>query len=90
MVEATASADASEIDVDGLYDEATGILYVGKAMRTFDGRWMCLAHVAGALCRVELHVTPTIRVDHDAGDEDDRAARDARRDRDLAPVRRLE
>ena len=83
MVTVTASADTAEIDVDGLVDESTGISYIGKATKTFGGRWLCLANIGGALCRVELTVRPTVHVDGDPGDEDDRAARDVRRDRDL-------
>lgn len=83
MVEATASVDTSEIDLDGLVDEATGIRYLGKATRVFDGSWRCLACVGAALCLVELRVAPTIRVDADPGDEDDRAVRESRRARAL-------
>ena len=83
MVEVTANADATEIDVDGVVDETTGIQYIGKATKTFGGRWRCLANVGGALCLVELTVKPTVHVDRDPGDEDDRAPRDVRRDRDL-------
>jgi len=71
MLNVTADANATEIDVDGLVDESTGICYVGKAMKTFDDRWLCLANVGGALCRVELTVRPTIHVNTDPGDEDD-------------------
>jgi hypothetical protein len=83
MVEITASADATEIDVDGLVDEAIDVTYIGKATRTFEGRWLCLASVGGALCRVEVTVRPTVRVDADPGDEDDQAARRSRLERDL-------
>ena len=83
MVTATADADATEIDVDGLFDESTGIQYIGKATKIFGGRWRCLANVGGALCLVELSVRPTVHVDGDPGDEDDRPPRDVRRDRDL-------
>jgi hypothetical protein len=54
--------------------DATGIRYVGKAVRAFDGRWLCLANVGGTLCRVEVTVQPTVHVGSDPGDEDDRAA----------------
>lgn len=87
MVIVTASVDATEIDVDGLFDESTGILYIGKATKTFEGRWLCLANVGGALCRVELTFRPEVHVDNDPGDEDDRAARNVRRDCDLARPR---
>ena len=83
MVIVTANADATEIDVDGVFDESTGIRYIGKAMKDFDGRWLCLADVGGALCRVEVSVRPTIHVNGDPGDEDDRGPRDMKRDRDL-------
>lgn len=71
----TTSVDATEIDVHDIVDESTGIRYIGKAKRGFDGRWVCLAEVGGALCRVEVRVTPTVNVDGDPGDEDDRADR---------------
>ena len=80
MVTATAQADATEIDVDGLVDTSTGIRYIGKAMKDFDGCWVCLADVGGALCRVEVSVRPTVRVDGDPGDEDDRGLRDRQQD----------
>jgi hypothetical protein len=70
MVTVTADAHTAEIDVDGLVDESTGIRYIGKATRTFDGTWLCLADVGGALCRVEVTVRPTVHVDTDPGDED--------------------
>jgi hypothetical protein len=85
MVEVTARPAATEIDVDGLVDEAHNIRYLGKATRGFDGRWRCLADVGGALCLVEVTVRPIVHIDVDPGDEDDRTARDVRRDRDLAP-----
>jgi hypothetical protein len=88
VVTAEAAPDAAEVDLDGLVDEATGVRYLGKARRGFDGRWTCLAVVGRALCRVEVRVRPTIRVDADPGDEDDRGERDAKLDRDLARVRR--
>lgn len=84
-VEVTTNLDATEIDVDGVCDEAAGVRYLGKATRGFDGRWTCLAQVGQMLCRVEVAVRPTVVVGGDPGDEDDRGARIARRDRDLAP-----
>lgn len=66
-----AAPDATEIDVDGRVDEKLGICYIGKAMKTFDGRWLCLANVQGALCRVEVRIRPTVHVEGDPGDEDD-------------------
>ncbi len=86
MIEVTASTDATEIDVNGLFDDATGISYIGQATKTFDGRWLCLANVGGALCRVELTVKPSVHVNTDTGDEDDQAARRARLERDLGCV----
>ena len=88
MVTATATAGATEIDVDGLVEESTGICYIGKATKTFGGIWLCLANVGGALCRVELTVRPAVHVDGDPGDEDDRGPRDVRRDRNLGPPAR--
>jgi hypothetical protein len=46
-----------EIDIDGYVDEK-GIEYIGKATKQPDGKWACLANVAGALCLVELTITP--------------------------------
>jgi len=83
MTEVTANTDATEIDVDGLIDESTGIRYIGKAMKTFEGRWLCLAQIGNALCRVEVSVTPAVHINADPGDEDDRGPRDMRRDRNL-------
>jgi hypothetical protein len=87
MITVEAAPNATEIDVDGLVDEANGIRYLGKATRGFDGRWTCLAQVGNALCTVEVSVRPTVHVEVDPGDEDDRADRDARLDRDLARLR---
>jgi len=87
MVEVEAPADAAEIDLDGVVDETTGVRYLGKATRRFDGCWVCLAVVGGALCVVEVTVRPAVRVDADPGDEDDRGERDRQLDRDLARVR---
>lgn len=70
MVEVTANPGANEIDIDGCVDEGKGIRYIGKATKTFDGRWLCLAIIGGALCRVELLVEPTIHINQDPGDED--------------------
>ena len=83
MVEVTANADATEIDVDGLVDETTGIRYIGKATKTFDDHWLCLANIGGALCRVELTVRPAVHVNSDPGDEDDRGPRHRKLERDL-------
>jgi len=88
MVEVEAPADAAEIDLDGVVDETTGIRYLGKATRNFDGCWVCLAAVDGALCVVEVTVRPAIHVEGDPGDEDDRGEHDRQLDRDLAQVRR--
>jgi hypothetical protein len=73
-MEILAAVNATEIELDGVVDEATGFRYIGKATKTFDGHWLCLAQVGSALCRVELHVRPTVHVDHDGGDEDDRSS----------------
>jgi hypothetical protein len=83
MMTVTGDQEATEIDVDGIFDESAGVRYIGKATKTFGGRWLCLANVGGALCRVELTVKPTVHVDGDPGDEDDRWARDLRIERDL-------
>lgn len=88
MVTVTANADAAEIDLNGIVDVSTGIRYIGKALKNFDGHWLCLAVVGGALCRVEVNVRPAVLIDRDAGDEDDRGPRDRQRDRDLAMWRK--
>jgi hypothetical protein len=83
MVTVIADADATEINVDGVVDETTGIRYIGKATKVFGGGWLCLANVGGMLCRVELVVRPTVHVGSDPGDENDRAERNLRLERDL-------
>lgn len=82
MVEVTAPADATEINLDGVVDETTGVRYLGKATRDFDGYWLCLADVGGSLCVVEVTVRPTVHAERDPGDEDDRGDRDRQLDRD--------
>lgn len=44
------------VNVDGYYDEKTGVHYIGEAQETIDGFWRCLADVNGALCVVECNV----------------------------------
>ena len=44
-----------EVDVDGFVD-AKGIKYIGKALKQPDGKWICIADVDGALCRVEVTI----------------------------------
>ena len=83
MLTVMADPNATEIDIDGLVDESTGIRYIGRATKTFDDRWMCLADVGGALCRVELTARPTVYVDGDPGDEDDCGPRRRKLERDL-------
>lgn len=56
MRELLAHPDATEVDVDN-YVDSHGIRYLGKAVKGTDGRWRCLADVAGALCRVEVSIT---------------------------------
>jgi hypothetical protein len=38
--------------------DSKGVRFIGKAMRSGDGTWTCLADVGGALCRVEVRVSP--------------------------------
>ena len=45
-----------EVDLDGHVDRK-GIRYIGKAKRQDDGKYICLAIVGGALCRVEVTLT---------------------------------
>jgi hypothetical protein len=47
---------ANTIDLDGHVD-AKGIRYIGHATRQHDGKYVCLAIVGGALCRVEVTIT---------------------------------
>lgn len=42
-----------EVDLHGRVD-ARGIRYIGKAVRTKAGSYVCLADVEGCLCRVEV------------------------------------
>ncbi len=46
-----------EFDVDGLVDRTYGVKLIGKALEQFDGTYICLADVHGALCRVEVRLT---------------------------------
>lgn len=45
-----------EIDLDGHVDRK-GVRYIGKAARQPDGLYICLADVAGCLCRVEVRIS---------------------------------
>ena len=45
-----------EVSVEGFVD-AKGIRYIGKAAKQPDGKWICLADVGGALCRVEVTIS---------------------------------
>lgn len=62
MIETTAPKNATEIDLDGRVDNASGVRYLGKAARGEDGRWRCLADVGSALCVVEItaRAAPTV------------------------------
>jgi hypothetical protein len=46
-----------EFDVDGLVDRTHGVKLIGKALEQFDGTYICLADVHGALCRVEVRLS---------------------------------
>ena len=48
------------VEVDGLQDTrcVEGIEYWGRATRQPDGTYQCLANVGGALCLVEVTLTP--------------------------------
>jgi len=49
------------IAVNGLWDRNhEDIKYLGDAKRDNDGRWICLANVAGMLCIVEVKPTKEI------------------------------
>jgi hypothetical protein len=69
-IEALFDPDDNTINMDGKLDSKTGVQYIGKAQRNFDGMWVCLANVGGALCFVEVLASPLVIVDHDPGDED--------------------
>jgi hypothetical protein len=47
--------------LDGYVDEAQGIHYIGEASQLPNGKWVCLANVRGALCRVEVSIKPLTR-----------------------------
>lgn len=49
-------APATTVDVDGKVVPTPygDVVLVGKATRTNDGMWVCLANVHGSLCRVQL------------------------------------
>lgn len=44
-------------DLDGHVD-ARGIKYIGKARKQNNGLWHCLAEIGGALCMIEVKLTP--------------------------------
>jgi hypothetical protein len=46
-----------EVEVDGIVDEKRNIRYWGKATLRPNGKWVCLADVAGCLCIVEVKIT---------------------------------
>lgn len=46
--------ELTEVDLEGRFDEANQIEYLGKAKLQPDGSWHCLANVGGALCMVEV------------------------------------
>ncbi len=54
-----AAVDATEIDLNNVVDETTGVRYLGPARRRDDGCWTALADVGGALCIVEVNVRPS-------------------------------
>ena len=44
------------LNIDGIWDTKTGIMYIGKATQQYDGTWRCLANVYGSLCIVEANI----------------------------------
>lgn len=44
------------IDIDGRKDRTRDIWYIGYATKQLDGKWRCLANVAGMLCLVEVRI----------------------------------
>lgn len=52
-----ATALVEEVDVDGMVDEAKGVIYIGKATKQSNGKWRALANVGGAFCLVECTLT---------------------------------
>jgi len=62
LLEAGYTPPGDEIDLEG-YVDSKGIRYFGKARRSVgdgEGVYRCLADVGGALCLVELKVTPKV------------------------------
>ena len=54
---ARAPRDATEIDLEGVWDNDRHIKYVGKATKQPDGTWRCWAIAGGALLLVEVIIT---------------------------------
>jgi hypothetical protein len=50
-----------EVDLDGVFDEATGVEYIGKALRQPSGKYVCLAKICQSLVRVEVSIASTGR-----------------------------
>lgn len=51
----SAGQPMNEINLDGFVD-GHGVRYIGSATRQPDGKYICLADVGGALCRVEVTI----------------------------------
>lgn len=49
------------IDLDGMVDERNQVEYMGQATYSHDNHYQCLAKVDGALCVVEVKVSPIHR-----------------------------
>lgn len=47
----------TEVNLDGVRDKQ-GVEFIGSARKQPDGTWVALANVGGALCRVEVVLTP--------------------------------
>lgn len=49
-----------ELNITGMVDEKKNIRYISNAFLQADGKWLALADVEGALCRVEVKISPSV------------------------------
>jgi len=57
-----AKPTGKEINIDGRVDSNNAnIKYLGSALEMDDGTWRCCANVGGALCLVEVILTPILK-----------------------------
>lgn len=50
----------TELNITGMVDEKKNIRYISNAFLQADGKWLALADVEGALCRVEVKISPSV------------------------------